>query len=213
MISSLHGELREVNEQVATIQVGPIGYDVMLPAGDVGRLRLAIGQPVDLTVLHYLESQSNGAVFRPRLIGFANDTERSFFELFTSVKGIGYRKALRALAMPMSTVARAIAERDADTLRALPEIGKRTAETIVLDLAEKVEQDFAGLCGGDGADAEIEGTAVPDGVRDAITVLVQLGEARTIAVELVDRVRRADPTITDADALVAAALRLKDTVN
>jgi Holliday junction DNA helicase RuvA len=212
MISSLHGELREVNEQVATIQVGPIGYDVMLPAGDVGRLRLAIGQPVDLTVLHYLESQSNGAVFRPRLIGFANDVERSFFELFTSVKGIGYRKALRALAMPMSTVARAIAERDADTLRALPEIGKRTAETIVLDLAEKVEQDFAVLCGGDGADTELEGSAVPDGARDAITVLVQLGEARTIAVELVDRVRRADPAITDADALVAAALRLKDTV-
>lgn len=212
MISSLHGELREVNEQVATIQVGPIGYDVMLPAGDVGRLRLAIGQPVDLTVLHYLESQSNGAVFRPRLIGFANETERSFFELFTSVKGIGYRKALRALAMPMSTVARAIAERDADTLRALPEIGKRTAETIVLDLAEKVEQDFALLCGG-GADTELEGTSVPDGARDAITVLVQLGEARTIAVELVDRVRRADPAITDADALVAAALRLKDTVN
>ena len=212
MISSLHGELREVNEQVATIQVGPIGYDVMLPAGDVGRLRLAIGQPVDLTVLHYLESQSNGAVFRPRLIGFANETERSFFELFTSVKGIGYRKALRALAMPMSTVARAIAERDADTLRALPEIGKRTAETIVLDLAEKVEQDFALLCGG-GADTELEGTSVPDGARDAITVLVQLGEARTLAVELVDRVRRADPAITDADALVAAALRLKDTVN
>ncbi|MCP4837393.1 MAG: hypothetical protein GY895_21820 [Phycisphaera sp.] len=212
MISSLHGELREVNEQGATIQVGPIGYDVMLPAGDVGRLRLAIGQPVDLTVLHYLESQSNGAVFRPRLIGFANETERSFFELFTSVKGIGYRKALRALAMPMSTVARAIAERDADTLRALPEIGKRTAETIVLDLAEKVEQDFALLCGG-GADTELEGTSVPDGARDAITVLVQLGEARTIAVELVDRVRRADPAITDADALVAAALRLKDTVN
>ncbi|MAD20043.1 MAG: hypothetical protein CMJ52_07510 [Planctomycetaceae bacterium] len=213
MISSLHGELREVNEQTATIQVGPIAYDVMIPAGDVGRLRLGIGDPVDLTVLHYLESQSNGAVFRPRLIGFANETERSFFELFTSVKGIGYRKALRALAMPMSTVARAIAERDADTLRALPEIGKRTAETIVLDLAERVGDDFAGLCGGDGADAEIEGTAVPDGARDAITVLVQLGEARTIAVELVDRVRRADPAITDADAIVAAALRLKDTVN
>ena len=76
MISSLHGELREVNEQTATIQVGPIAYDVMIPAGDVGRLRLGIGDPVDLTVLHYLESQSNGAVFRPCLIGFANETER-----------------------------------------------------------------------------------------------------------------------------------------
>jgi Holliday junction DNA helicase RuvA len=213
MLASIQGELRSVGDQSAMVQVGPLGYEVMLTAGDVGRLRLAVGQDVQFTLLHYLESQSNGAVFRPRLIGFSNEVERAFFELFTSVKGIGYRKALRALAMPMSTIARAVAERDTDTLRSLPEIGKRTAETIVLDLAEKVEEHFASLAGG-GRDGTTPEDARPsDGGHDAITVLVQLGEARPTAAELVDRVRRADPTITDADAFVAAALRLKSTVS
>ena len=208
MLASIQGELRSVGDQSAMV-----GYEVMLTAGDVGRLRLAVGQDVQFTLLHYLESQSNGAVFRPRLIGFSNEVERAFFELFTSVKGIGYRKALRALAMPMSTIARAVAERDTDTLRSLPEIGKRTAETIVLDLAEKVEEHFASLAGG-GKDGTTPEDARPsDGGHDAITVLVQLGEARPTAAELVDRVRRADPTITDADAFVAAALRLKSTVS
>ena len=213
MLASIQGELRSVGDQSAMVQVGPLGYEVMLTAGDVGRLRLAVGQDVQFTLLHYLESQSNGAVFRPRLIGFSNEVERAFFELFTSVKGIGYRKALRDLAMPRSTIARAVAERDTDTLRSLPEIGKRTAETIVLDLAEKVEEHFASLAGG-GKDGTTPEDARPsDGGHDAITVLVQLGEARPTAAELVDRVRRADPTITDADAFVAAALRLNITVS
>ena len=213
MLASIQGELRSVGDQSAMVQVGPLGYEVMLTAGDVGRLRLAVGQDVQFTLLHYLESQSNGAVFRPRLIGFSNEVERAFFELFTSVKGIGYRKALRALAMPMSTIARAVAERDTDTLRSLPEIGKRTAETIVLDLTEKVEEHFASLAGG-GKDGTTPEDARPsDGGHDAITVLVQLGESRPTAAELVDRVRRADPTITDADAFVDAALRLKSTVS
>lgn len=195
------------------VQVGPLGYEIMLTAGDVGRLRLAVGDDVQFTLLHYLESQSNGAVFRPRLIGFSNEVERAFFELFTSVKGIGYRKALRALAMPMSTIARAVAERDTDTLRSLPEIGKRTAETIVLDLAEKVEERFASLAGGAESGSTSAETRPADGGQDAITVLVQLGEARPIAAELIDRVRRADSTITEADAFVAAALRLKSSVS
>ena len=66
-------------------------------------------------LLHYLEGQANGAVFRPRLVGFTSDRDRRFFELLTSVKGIGYRKALRALAMPIATIARAVAEKDVDT--------------------------------------------------------------------------------------------------
>jgi Holliday junction DNA helicase RuvA len=213
MLASIQGELRSVGDQSAMVQVGPIGYEIMLTAGDVGRLRLAVGDDVQFTLLHYLESQSNGAVFRPRLIGFSNEVERAFFELFTSVKGIGYRKALRALAMPMSTIARAVAERDTDTLRSLPEIGKRTAETIVLDLAEKVEERFASLAGGDERGSTSAETRPADGGQDAITVLVQLGEARPIAAELIDRVRRADSTITEADAFVAAALRLKSSVS
>lgn len=215
MLDRIRGELRRVGDHVAAITVGPLDYEILVPSGDAARLRLSVGESVEFVLLHYLESQANGAVFRPRLVGFTSEADRSFFELLTSVKGIGYRKALRALAMPLATVARAVAEKDTDTLRALPEIGKKTAETIVLDLAEKVEQLLPGLATGlEGSDvnADAAGSVGGDDARDAILVLVQLGESRVVAADLVERARRADPTITESDALVAAALRLKEMI-
>ena len=131
MLERLRGNLRTVGDHDAIVTVGPLDYEILVPSGDAARLRLAIGEPIEFVLLHYLESQANGAVFRPRLIGFTSEVDRSFFELLTSVKGIGYRKALRSLAMPIASVARAVAEKDVDTLRALPEIGKKPAETIV----------------------------------------------------------------------------------
>ena len=216
MLERIRGDLREVGDHAATVTVGDLDYQVLVPNGDAARLRLSVGEPIEFVLLHYLESQANGAVFRPRLVGFTTEQDRAFFELLTSVKGIGYRKALRALAMPIATVARAVAEKDVDTLRALPEIGKRTAETIVLDLSEKVEDMLPGLASGASA-GESDGTTgatddVGNAARDAITVLVQLGESRVVAAELVERARRADATLTEGDSLVAAALRLKEMV-
>lgn len=216
MLDRIRGELRRVGDHAAIVGVGDLDYEVLVPTGDAARLQLSVGQPVEFVLLHYLESQSNGAVFRPRLVGFTTETDRAFFELLTSVKGIGYRKALRALAMPIATIARAVAEKDADTLRSLPEIGKRTAETIVLDLSEKVEDLLPGLAtgvaGGEAGNDEQAGDGAGNGARDAINVLVQLGESRAVAAELVERARRADPSITEGDAFVAAALRLKEMV-
>jgi Holliday junction DNA helicase RuvA len=217
MLERLRGQLRSVGDHDATVTVGPLDYEVLVPSGDAARLTLAIGEEIEFVLLHYLESQANGAIFRPRLIGFTTEADRTFFELLTSVKGIGYRKALRALAMPISTIARAVAEKDVDTLRALPEIGKKTAETIVLDLHEKVADLLPGLAGGI-RDPEARGggttpdATTSDAARDAITVLVQLGESRVVAADLVERARRADPSITESDALVAAALSLKNLV-
>ena len=103
MLERIRGDLRTVGDHAATVTVGSLDYEVLVPTGDAARLRLSVGEPVEFVLLHYLESQANGAVFRPRLVGFATETDRAFFELLTSVKGIGYRKALRALAMPIAT--------------------------------------------------------------------------------------------------------------
>ena len=212
MLERIRGELRSVGDQSAVVAVDAFDYEIMIPSGDAARLRLSVGDRVELVLLHYLEGQANGAVFRPRLVGFTTDRDRRFFELLTSVKGIGYRKALRALAMPIATIARAVAEKDVDTLRALPEIGKRTAETIVLDLSEKVDDLLEPNASGDGVDAS-GGEEVADAGRDAINVLTQLGESRVVAADLVDRARRADPTLESSEDLVTAALRLKDLVS
>ena len=114
MLERIRGELRSVDDHGAIVAVDAFDYEVMVPSGDAARLRLSVGGPIELVLLHYLESQANGAVFRPRLVGFTSERDRRFFELLTSVKGIGYRKALRALAMPIATIARAVAEKDVD---------------------------------------------------------------------------------------------------
>jgi Holliday junction DNA helicase RuvA len=212
MIAGMQGQLVELTQDGhALLRCDHITYQVMVPGADQQRLAAMIGQTVKFHTLSYLENQSQGAAYIPRLIGFASPEDREFFELFTTVKGIGNRKALRALQLPFSSVAAAIAEKDVDLLRSLPEIGKRTAETIIVELHGKVDRfiepkpmSSAGTTTGT---ADQVKSAL---VRDAVAVLAQLGEQKLIARQLVDRALAADPTLDSAEVLVAAAFRLKE---
>ena len=73
MLERIRGDLRDVGDHAATVTVGNLDYEVLVPTGDAARLRLSIGEPIEFVLLHYLESQSNGAVFRPRLVGFTTE--------------------------------------------------------------------------------------------------------------------------------------------
>ena len=109
--------------------------------------------------------------------------------------------------MPFQTVAEAIASKDIDMLVSLPEIGKRTAETIVAELRGKVDRFVEpkpiGVEGG--TPAALSGRSAL--IQDAVTVLTMLGEPKVRARQLVDRALDTDSTIDSADALVAAAYR------
>lgn len=212
MINRIEGQLLEVTtDGRALLRCDHLTYELFVPGADQQRLASTIGQTVLFHTLNYLESQNQGASYIPRLIGFASPDDRAFFELFTTVKGIGNRKALRALQLPFPTVAAAIAQRDLDLLKSLPEIGKRTAETIVAELHGKVDQ-FVELkpIPGDASTATGPHTVKNALIRDAVAVLTQLGEQKLIARQLVDRALAADPTIESAEVAVAAAFRLKD---
>src|SRR5207244_8723277 len=74
----------------------------------------------------------------PRLVRFLNIAEREFFELFCSVDGVGVKKALRAMVLPVREVATAIEEQDVKILSTLPGVGPATAERIVAKLRRKV---------------------------------------------------------------------------
>ena len=139
MITRIRGELAELTEQSALIHVEALTYELLVPAADVPTLLSKIGMPVEFFTLHYLEGQSQGSSFIPRLIGFSSEQDRAFFVLFTTVKGIGNRKALRALVRPFMETATAIANRDTSALTSMPEIGKRSAETIIAELHGKVD--------------------------------------------------------------------------
>ena len=211
MICRIEGELLSVTDGRALLACDAITYEILVPGADEQRLATMVNQTITFHTLHYMESHNNGAAFVPRLIGFASPHDRSFFELFTTVKGIGNRKALRALQLPFGAVAAAIAEKDLDLLKSLPEIGRRTAETIVAELNGKVDRFVTGRPTSVGLDGvEPKDAARTALVRDATAVLTQLGELRLTARHLVDRALAADSTITNAETLVAAAFRLKE---
>lgn len=181
---------------------GGLWYEAFVPACDAERLRRRIGQDVVLHTIHYFEGDPSHGQQTPRLIGFLAETDREFFRLFTTVKGIGLRKALRALVRPPTEVASAIANKDAKFLIALPEIGRRTAEQIIAELSGKVDE-FAGEPA-PAAEAEFSESAA-----EAIAVLVQLGERRADAAALVERVVAVAPELDSPEAMIQHVYRLK----
>jgi Holliday junction DNA helicase RuvA len=71
---------------------------------------------------------------KPVLIGFNQEVEKEFFQSFLSVEDIGPLKAVKALTLPVSEIARAIEDRDIEALSRLKGIGKRTAQKIIASL-------------------------------------------------------------------------------
>ena len=208
MITRLSGVLESVADGVAVVACGDLAYEVMVPAAEVPKLEGSLGDRVTLHTIHTLEGVSQGASYRPRLFGFASVADRSFFELFTTVRGFGPRKALRALAIPFPRIAEAIATGDVGLLSSLPEIGRKTAQTIVTELAESVDGYLAEV----GASKPRPGAAADPNRQmalDAIEVLVQLGEPRPTARDLVDRAVAVEPPPDSVEATVTAALRFR----
>src|SRR5947208_1439046 len=186
MIASLTGELVEVAEDRIYVRAGAMVYELLITAADVDILQAGVGQEMTFHTLFYLQGDASGGNIEPRLIGFLRLQDKKFFEKFITVKGIGPRKALKALALPVGEIAQAIESKNTRFLIELPEIGKRTAEQIVAELSGKVK-DFAtpfveGAAGASGI--AIGGMRRTPVEEDAIMALVALGERRVDAEQL-----------------------------
>ena len=207
MIASLTGTLAHVDEDRIHLQVGPILYELLVPAADITRLNDDIGLEMTFHTLMYLQGDASGGNIEPRLLGFLRREDKKFFEKFITVKGIGPRKALKALALPVGEIAHAIESKDARFLTELPEIGKRTAETIVAELSGKVKEFAAAL-----PESSPPGTASSRRTpveEDAIMALVTLGERRIDSENLLERVKQTSPNARTTQALVGEMLRLR----
>src|SRR4051812_3380120 len=124
MIVKLAGKLEYVGTESVHVTMGDVTHELMVPAADIATLQTKIGQPVQFFTLEYLEGNASFGQLTPKMLGFLRLEDREFFDLFTTVKGIGTRKALRALAIPTTQIAAAIATKDTRKLSSLPTIGK-----------------------------------------------------------------------------------------
>lgn len=220
MIARIEGVLESIEDGAAMLRVGEgFVYEVLISAYTASRLGASIGRRVTFHTLHYLEGQNQGSSFLPRLAGFLTADDQRFFELFTTTKGIGNRRAMRAMTLPIDRIAAAIADRDVAVLRSLPEIGPRTAETIIATLHGKVDPfisaaAYADKADPDNASAASSATSAPARAlaREALEVLLQLGENRTQALTWIDQVLRdaGDDRPVDVQEIVARVYRLKN---
>lgn len=224
MINRIEGILESLEETAALVVVGEIAYEIAVPAADIPELYSRIGSRMTFHTLHYLESQGQGSSFWPKLIGFQSSKDRAFFELITTVKGIGVRRALRALTIPFARVAEAIVMKDLALLMSLPEIGRKTAETMVLELRDKMDSYAKAASTSTtsksptrkgepksvvASPANATGALNASAMMDAMNVLVQLGESRIDARALIDLALEREPDLTTANMLVSAALASK----
>jgi Holliday junction DNA helicase RuvA len=207
MISSLTGQLQQVDEDRVHLRVGPMVYETLVPASDVPLLQAGVGEEMTFHTIFYLEGDASGGSLEPRLLGFLRREDKRFFEKFITVKGIGPKKALKALIYPAGEIAQAIESKDTGFLRQLPSIGARMAEQIVAELAGKV-QEFATAAveGRRGAPALAKRSAADE---EAIMALVTLGERRSDAENLLERVKHANPNLKTANDLVRDMLRMR----
>jgi Holliday junction DNA helicase RuvA len=203
MIARLEGKLVKLDTESALVQVGLVAYEVMLPGYCVSALSGSIGSDVILCTMEYYEGSLGGGNLIPRIVGFLSDTERDFFEKFTSVKGIGIRKALRSLSMPIASIASAIEAGDDKMLTALDGIGKRTAQQIIAELKGKLGSFAIGI------EQKAASQAFRPYQAETLEILIAWGEKRNEAIELIDLACRKHPDVKSAEELVPLVYRLK----
>ena len=207
MIARIEGKLVKLDTDCCLIQVGPVGYEVMLPGYCVNSLSGRIGSEITLCTMEYYEGTLGGGNLVPRMVGFLNSGERDFFTKYISVKGMGIKKGLRSLSMPIATIAAAIENGDEKTLTSLPSVGRRMSQQIIAELRGKL-QSFAA-----GAElAAATGAGFKPFQVEAVEVLIAWGEKRAEAMELVELACRRHPEISTAEALVPLVYRLKQGV-
>lgn len=205
MIVRITGTIVEVTEESIVIDRDGLAYQVLVPGYAIGELAAVSGQQVTLHTLQYLEGTAVGGNMTPRLIGFLHAEDREFFQRFITVKGMGVRKTLRALAEPPGIIASAIEDGDAKMLTRLPGIGKRASEQIVAELRGKLDA-FAIGAAAQRSPAKTDWTAEQ---RDALEVLVAWGDRRADVEQWLQRAAQLHPDIDKSDDWIRAAYRIK----
>lgn len=205
MIVRLTGTMIEVAEDSIVIERDGIAREVLVPPFAIGELAAHRGREVTLLTVEFFEGNQSSGQLVPRLLGFLHTEDRSFFSRFVGVKGIGPRKALKALAEPVRRIASWIESGDTEALCRLPGIGSRAAQLIVATLKGKMDDlALATSETGDGEAAKL--TQVQ---RDALEVLIAWGDTRGDAQRWLERAIQLHPDVDSADEWVRTAYRVK----
>jgi Holliday junction DNA helicase RuvA len=191
MIAFVRGRVAALTLNAAVVDVGGVGYHVFCTPGTIAGLRL--GSDTQLATSLVVREDSS------TLYGFADVDERDMFELVQTASGVGPKVAQAMLAvLSPDRLRQAISGSDHAALTAVPGIGRKGAERIVVELKDRVGSPVTSISTG--------GAAWRDQVRDALQGLGWSNRDAEQAVDTVAADARPDPD-ADVPTLLRAALR------
>jgi len=205
MISRISGKVIEKGTNYLIVDISGICYEVFIPSAVMQRIDQNIDGDgkISLRTYHYFQvEQSKGT---PVLIGFLNDIEKDFFEIFITVSGIGPRAALKALNKPISQIAQAIDEADINFLKSLPGIGEQRAREIIAKLQNRVGK-FALM---KDVKKKAEEAKTRDIVEEALAVLIQLEYKKPEATAMIKKALEISPDIETTEDLLNVVYKQK----
>ena len=200
MIGRIRGTLVHKQPPDILVEVGGVGYEIQVPMTTLFQLP-EIGAEVSL-VTHFVVRED-----AQQLYGFIDERERALFRQLIRVSGVGPKLALTILSgMDATSFARCVQRDDISSLVALPGVGKKTAERLLVEMRDRLqdwlgqlEQSAGGVAGG------VTIAPMTDVVADAESALVALGYKPAEASKVVAAVN--DDGVADSEELIRRALK------
>ena len=194
MIAYLRGQILSKSPNAVVVDCGGVGYELAISVttyteiGDVGtEARLHVHTHVREDAL--------------LLFGFAEKTEKRLFEKLLTISGIGPKLAITVLSgISAERLVGAIRGGDHATLTRIPGIGKKTAERVVLELKDKLD-DLVGFAPGGERKPSLGATA-----EDVLSALVNLGYQRPVAQKAVESAAKDAAVAGDFELLFRASM-------
>jgi len=194
MIAHLRGRLLSKSPNQIIVDCGGVGYDVAISVTTFS----ALANEGAEVALHVYTNVREDQI---ALFGFAEKQEKRLFEKLLTISGIGPKLAITVLSgISSERLVTAIRSGDHATLTRVPGIGKKTAERVVLELKDKLEDMAVPVAAGSPAHHGPAGD-------DAISALVNLGYQRPVAQKAVEAALARDPALAgEFEGLFRAAM-------
>jgi Holliday junction DNA helicase RuvA len=198
VIAKLAGIVDSIGDGFVVVDVNGVGYLVFCASRTLARLPASGGSTTLLIETHVREDHIH-------LYGFADDAERAWFRLLTTVQGVGARIGLAILSvLGPDDLARAIASQDKASVARANGVGAKLAGRIVLELKDKVPGFDAAAFAAPAAGAPANGTGA---ASDAVSALVNLGYRRLDAFGAVASAQKALGPEAAVAELIRAGLK------
>jgi Holliday junction DNA helicase RuvA len=194
MIGQLRGRLAEKRPNQVLVDVGGVGYVVLVPLSTFA----ALGDlHTEVTLLIHTHVREDAL----SLYGFVSSREKHLFELLISASGVGPSLALKILSgMSVDELVPAIRGNDLARLTKIPGVGRKTGERIVVELRDRLEAVVV-------MEAERPAASSPAGVEaDVVSALINLGYEARVAEKTVEEARK-ESGAANFEKLLRAALQ------